>query len=86
MQKISVYIPDDMKLWIGLAAKARNEDESEIVRKALCGGLQKVYPKGQTAKALLELAHAAESLPMDKNAVTDLSENHDYYAWGGKKK
>lgn len=37
-------------------------------------------------RALLNLAKLAEKLPLSTKAPRDLSLNHDYYAWGGRKK
>ena len=53
MQKISVHIPDEMKLWIALAAKANSQDESEVIREAIDEGLKIIYPKGRSAQSLL---------------------------------
>ncbi len=85
MQKISVHIPDEMKLWIALAAKANSQDESEVIREAIDEGLKIIYPKGRSAQALLELAKLAEQLPSEPGVPKDLSTNHDYYTWGGEK-
>ena len=85
MQKISVHVPDETKLWIALAAKYKSQDESEVIREALGEGLKVVYPKGRSAQVLLDLAKQAESLSSEPGAPKDLSINHDYYAWGGEK-
>lgn len=86
MQRISVYIPDETKKRINLAAKAKNKAESEIIRDALDKGLQSVYPKSKSITALLELARLAEQIPTETGEPRDVSVNHDYYAWGGEKR
>lgn len=60
--------------------KKRLEEEQPIDKKA-------VRPsKFNSAKKLLKLAKMAEELPSKSNAPRDVSENLDYYAWGGKKR
>lgn len=39
-----------------------------------------------SAKALLDVAKKVNKLLKDEKLPKDLSENHDYYAWGGKKR
>lgn len=86
MQRISVHISDETKQRIDLAAKAKRKVESELIREAIDVGLNVIYPKHSSAKALVELAKLAERLPSEENAPKDISENHDYYTWGGPKK
>lgn len=85
MQRMSVYIPDDTKKRISIAAKAKNKDESEIIRQALGEGLKIIHPVSTSGKALLKLSKMAEQLPDQPGKPKDLSKNHNYYAWGGKK-
>lgn len=85
MQRISVHITDETKLRINLAAKAKNEDESEIIRQALDEGLKKIHPKSGSAQALLDFAKMAEQIPTEGEVPDDLVENMDYYTWGGEK-
>lgn len=85
MQRISVYIPDDTKNRIGITAKAKNKDESEIIRQALSEGLKIIHPVSASGKALLELSEMADQLPDQPGKPKALSQNHDYYAWGGRK-
>ncbi len=85
MQRISVHISDETKQRINLAAKAKNKVEAELIREALDAGLNVIYPKSTSAQALLDFAKEAEKLPTKPNAPTDVSENLDYYAWGGSK-
>ena len=86
MQRISVHISDETKQQIDLAARARGEIEAEVIREALEKGLKIIHPKSSSAQALVNLAKMAEKLPSKPNAPRDVSENLDYYAWGGSKK
>lgn len=86
MQRISVYIPEEIKRRISIASKAKGKDESEIIRAALNQGLSVIYPKSSSAQALLDLAKQAEHLPSKYVEPRDVSANLDYYAWGGPKK
>lgn len=85
MQRISVFVPDETKKRISIASKAKGKEESEIIRVALDQGLNVIYPKSSSAQALLDLAKHAENLPSEPGEPTDVSNNHDYYAWGGEK-
>ncbi|OGE64428.1 hypothetical protein A3I48_00450 [Candidatus Daviesbacteria bacterium RIFCSPLOWO2_02_FULL_36_7] len=85
MQRISVYIPEETKRRINLAAKAKSKAESEIIRDALDEGLKKIYSPASSAQALLDLAKMAEKIPTKGKVPKDLIENLDYYTWGGKK-
>lgn len=86
MQRISVHISDETRQRIDLAAKAKNKIESELIREAIDVGLKVIYPKSSSAKGLLMLAKMAEQLPSRSGAPRDISQNLDYYAWGGPKK
>lgn len=86
MQRISVYIPVDTKKRISITAKAKNQEESEVIRRALDEGLKKIHPIATSAKALLELAKLAEQLPDQPGKPKNLSQDHDFYAWGGQQK
>jgi predicted DNA-binding protein len=86
MQRISVFIPDETKKRISIASKARGKEESEIIRVALDQGLNVIYPKSSSVRALLDLAKQAETMPSEQGEPTDISTNLDYYAWGGEKK
>lgn len=86
MQRISVHISDETRQRIDLAAKAKRKVESELIREAIDAGLNIIYPKFSSAKALVDLAKMADKLPSKPNAPRDVSENLDYYAWGGQKK
>ena len=86
MQRISVHISDETKHRLSLAAKFSNKVEAELIREAIDAGLDSITPKFNSAKALLDLAKKAEKLPSKPGAPRDVSENLDYYAWGGPKK
>lgn len=86
MQRISVHISNETKQRIDLAAKAKRRVESELIREAIDAGLNVIYPKSTSAKALLKLAQLAEKLPSEPRAPKDVSKNHDFYAWGGTKR
>ena len=85
MQRISVYIQEETKRRINLAARAKSKAESEIIRDALDEGLKKIYSPASSAQALLDLAKLAEKIPTKGKVPKDLIENLDYYTWGGKK-
>ena len=86
MQRISVHITNETKQKINLAAKAQNKLEAEVLREAITAGLEIIVPKSRSARALLDLARKAETLPTKKDMPRDISKNLDYYAWGGEKK
>lgn len=86
MQRISVYIPEDTRRRINIVAKAKSKAESEIIRDALEEGLEKIHPRSASAQALLDFSKMAEKIPTLPGTPTDVSTNHDYYAWGGQKK
>lgn len=86
MQRISVHISDETKQRIDLAAKAKDKVESELIREAIDVGLKVIYPKSSSAQALLDFAKKAEKIPTRPGTPSDVSENLDYYAWGGQKK
>ncbi|OGH05235.1 MAG: hypothetical protein A2W22_01280 [Candidatus Levybacteria bacterium RBG_16_35_11] len=84
MQRISVHISNETKQKIDLAAKAKNKIEAELIREAIDAGLKVIYPKLNSAKALLELARMAKKLPSDDKEPTDVSEDTAKYAFGNK--
>ncbi len=86
MQRISVHITDETKQRIDLAAKAKRKVEADLIREAIDEGLKKIYPPASSTQALLNLAKLAEQIATKPGTPTDISENHDYYAWGGEKK
>lgn len=86
MQRISVHISGETKQRIARVAKATSKVESEVIREAIHAGLNVIAPKQSSTKALFDLAKMAEKLPSKPDEPTDVSENLDYYAWGGSKK
>lgn len=86
MQRITVHISDETRNRIDLAAKAKQKVAAELIREAIDVGLKKIYPPSSSAQALLNMAKLAEKTPTKPGSPTDISENHDYYAWGGTKK
>lgn len=86
MQRISVHISDETKQRIDLVARAKRKVESELIREAIDAGLNLIHPRVSSAQALVELAKLAEQLPSEQHSPKDVSENHDYYTWGGSKK
>lgn len=85
MLKTYLYIPEQLDEKIKLAAKTQNKSKAEVIRQALQEGLNIVEKQNKGgAEILLELAELTK-----RNKVRgpkDLSVNHDYYLWGGKKK
>jgi len=47
--------------------------------------LKILAPKFNSALKLLEFSKLAEKLPSKPGVPTDISTNHNYYAWGGEK-
>lgn len=47
---------------------------------------RKIYSKRNSAQALIDLAKMAEKIVTKPGDPTDVSINHDYYAWGGEKR
>ena len=84
MQRISVHISDETKQRIDLAVRAKNIIEAELIREAIDAGLELIYPKSDSAEKLLKFAKMAKKLRANPNAPRDVSENLDYYAWGGQ--
>ena len=85
MQRTHIYLPDDLNTEIELNAKSQQKSKAEIIREALQKGLKSTrIQKSQSAKSLLDLAQMAKKLK--GTGPKDLSVNHDYYIWGGKKK
>lgn len=80
-----IHLPEELGYQIERTAKVTQKTKAEIVRHALEKGLKFTHHrKSQSAKALLKLAEMAKKLK--GIGPKDLSINHDYYTWGGKKK
>lgn len=87
MYRMHIYLPDELRSQLLVIANAQKRTKADIVREALEKGLRVTFPVGSSStRALLNLAKLAEKLPISKKAPKDLSLNHDYYAWGGRKK
>lgn len=85
MQRTHIYLPVEMSREIGYLASAQGKSKAEITRHILEAGLKVVQPKkSSSAKALVNFAKLASEFK--GSAPRDLSENHDYYTWGGKKR
>lgn len=85
MLKTYLYIPDELNQQIIRTAKLEKKSKAEIIRRALDAGLD-IIEKRQVngAQVLLDLAKMAKKYNV--KGPRDLSVNHDYYLWGGKKK
>lgn len=89
MQRTHVYLPEELNREIDNTARLQKKSKSEVIREALEKGLKATRPqKSSSAKALLEMALEAEKIAKKFNikGPKDLSENHDYYTWGGEKR
>lgn len=85
MYRMHIHLPDELKSQIAVAAMVTGEAKAEVVRKALQHGLKAYQPdRSSSAANLLKLADQARSTP--GKGPRDLSVNHDYYAWGGRKR
>lgn len=81
MQRISVHISEATKQRIDLVAKAKNKVESELIREAIDAGLKVIYPKFNSAKALVELAKMAKGISFEPKEPTNVSEDTAKYAF-----
>jgi predicted DNA-binding protein len=81
VQRISVHITDETKQRIGLAAKAKQKVEADLIREAINEGLKKIYPPTST-QALLNLAKRGKNFPSQSEEPTDISEDTAKYAFG----
>ncbi len=86
MQRISVHIPEDLNRKLDFTARTSRKVKAAVIREALEEGLSRVDSKSNSNKALFEFIKLVESIPSKPGEPTDVSTNHDYYAWGGKKR
>lgn len=87
MQRTHVYLPDQLNTEIEFTARIQQKSKAEVIRTALERGLKTIRPKrSSSAKALLEMVKEAKKILKDEKLPKDLSINHDYYLWGGKKR
>lgn len=85
MQRTHIYLPEEINREIAYLANRQGKSKAEITRNILEAGLKVVEPKkSSSAGVLVDIAKAAEKLNV--SGPRDLSFNHDYYTWGGKKK
>ena len=85
MHRTHIYLPEEINREIDYLAKLQGKTKAEVTRHVLEAGLKVVQPKKSgSAKVLLDIAKEAEKLNV--SGPRDLSFNHDYYTWGGKKK
>ncbi|MBI4066091.1 hypothetical protein HY411_00080 [Candidatus Gottesmanbacteria bacterium] len=85
MYRMHIHLPDELKSQIAVAAMVAGEHKAEVVRKALQQGLKAYHPsRSSAATNLLKLSDQARNIP--GKGPRDLSVNHDYYAWGGRKR
>lgn len=85
MLKTYLYIPEHLDKQIKQTAKEQNKSKAEIIRQALQEWFDGTYKrKYGGAEVLLKLADLAKK--HNVKGPRDLSVNHDYYLWGGKKK
>jgi hypothetical protein len=87
MLKTYLYIPDSLEEKIRQTSLVQKKSKAEVMRVALEDGLNNMRLKNtRGAQALLELAKEAGLLMAGEKLPRDLSVNHDYYLWGGKKR
>lgn len=85
MQRTHIYLPEEINREIAYLANRQGKSKAEITRNMLEAGLRVVQPKkSSSAKALVDIANLAKKLHV--KGPRDLSENLDYYTWGGKKR
>ncbi len=85
MQRTHIYLPEELNREIAYIAKLQGKTKAEVTRKILEAGVKAIQPqRSQSAKALMNLAKLAKTFHV--TGPKDLSENHDYYTWGGEKK
>ena len=84
MYRLHIYLTEDLKNKLDILTRVSSKSKAEVVREALGVGLKKIQPQtSNSAKALLELADMAEILPSEQNAPKNVSDKHNFYAWGG---
>lgn len=85
MQRTHIYLQEDTKREIAYLASRQGKSKAEMTRNILEAGLRVVQPqKSPSAKALVDISNLAKKLHV--KGPRDLSENLDYYTWGGKKR
>ncbi|TSC88730.1 MAG: Uncharacterized protein G01um10145_756 [Microgenomates group bacterium Gr01-1014_5] len=85
MLKTYLYIPEELDRKIKIAVNAQQKSKAEIIRNAIAKGLSVSQEQDKNdAQILLDLAKIAKKYKV--SGPRDLSVNHDYYLWGGKKR
>lgn len=84
MLKTYLYIPDYLDKKIKQVVDIQKDSKAEVMRQALQKGLEILAPKEGGAEALLKIAEIGRKYKV--KGPKDLSINHDYYLWGGKKR
>ena len=83
MYRLHIYLTEDLKNKLDILTRVSSKSKAEVVREALGVGLKKIQPQtSNSAKALLELANMAEKLSSEQNAPKNVSDKHNFYAWG----
>lgn len=86
MQRINIYIPEELNERLDFTAKSYHKTKAEIIRDSIEKGINLTYPRSSAAKALLKLAKLAKKEPTRGYIPNDFIDNLDYYTWGGKKR
>lgn len=85
MLRTYLYIPDNLEKQINQAVQAQKKSKAEVLRQAIEKGLQRISDQGNAGvEALFKLAESGRKYKV--KGPKDLSVNHDYYLWGGKKR
>lgn len=83
MLRTHIYLPETLDAEIEHMARTTRRNKAEVIREAIKHGLRVLRPKkSPSAKALLDLAKAAEKLyKKGERLPADLAKNHDKYTW-----
>lgn len=85
MLRTYLYIPDNLEKQINQVVQAQKKSKAEVMRQAIEKGLQKLSSENNAGvEALFKLAELGKKYKV--KGPKDLSVNHDYYLWGGKKR
>lgn len=86
MLRINIYVPEELNKKLNFTARSERKVKAQLIREALEEGLNRIGSKSSPNKALFKFIKLAESIPSGRGEPTDVSVNHDYYAWGAKKR
>lgn len=85
MLKTYLYIPDELNKEIVQLASTQKKSKAAVLRAVITKGIEATKKeRASGAEWLLKLAEMAKKY--DVKGPKDLSINHDYYLYGGKKK